>query len=81
VRREVNPSIHATLEHYHELSGIPTVINTSFNMHEEPIICTPEEAVRGFLAANLDVLAMGDFLAINPSEAAAARRAAAAASR
>ena len=74
VTRAVNPSIHATLTHYHELSGIPSLINTSFNMHEEPIICSPEEAVRAFLAANLDALAIGDYLVINESESARARR-------
>jgi carbamoyltransferase len=72
-----NPSLHATLTHYHELSGIPSIINTSFNMHEEPIVCTPEEAVDGFLAAHLDALAIGDYLVVNDSERARARRAAA----
>jgi carbamoyltransferase len=74
VSREVNPSIHETLTHYHELSGIPSIINTSFNMHEEPIICTPAEAVQGFLAAHLDALAIGDYLVINESPEARARR-------
>ena len=75
VRRDVNPSIHDTLARYHELSGIPSIINTSFNMHEEPIICSPAEAVRAFLAAHLDALAIGDYLVINESEEARARRA------
>jgi carbamoyltransferase len=74
VRKEINPSMHATLEHYHEISGIPSVINTSFNMHEEPIICTPDEAVKAFLSANLDALAIGDHLVLNDSEEARARR-------
>lgn len=74
VRREVNQSVYDTLMHYHALTGIPSLINTSFNMHEEPIICTPEEAVRAFLAANLDALAIGDFLVINESPQAIRRR-------
>jgi carbamoyltransferase len=77
VKKESNSSLHATLTHYHGLSGIPSIINTSFNMHEEPIICTPEEAVQGFLAAHLDALAIGDYLVVNDSEQARARRAAA----
>lgn len=77
VRPEINPSVHATLSHYFELSGIPTIINTSFNMHEEPIICTPDEAVKAYQAANLDALAMGDYLVVNDSEAAYQRRASA----
>ena len=40
----------------------PTIINTSFNMHEEPIVCTPDDAVRSFLQGNLDALAIGPFL-------------------
>jgi carbamoyltransferase len=75
ITREVNSSIYETLARYHELSGIPSIINTSFNMHEEPIICTPAEAVRAFLAAHLDALAIGDYLVINDSEEARARRA------
>jgi carbamoyltransferase len=74
VREEVNPSIHATMTHYHRLSGSSSIINTSFNMHEEPIICTPDEAVKAFKAANLDALAIGDHLVINDSEEARARR-------
>jgi len=74
VRREVNRSMYDILKGYHQLSGIPSLINTSFNMHEEPIICTPEEAVRAFLAANLDALAMGDFLVINQAPEAVRRR-------
>jgi carbamoyltransferase len=62
-----NRSIYWTLRHYHELSGNPTIINTSFNMHEEPIVCTPAEAVQAFQSANLDALAMGEFVAINQS--------------
>ena len=51
------------LTEYHELTGIPSVINTSFNMHEEPIVCSPDDAIRAFLQGNLDYLAIGDYLA------------------
>ena len=61
------------------LSGIPSLINTSFNMHEEPIICTPQEAVRAFRAANLDALAIGDYLVVNDSPDALHRATASAA--
>ena len=43
-------------------SGIPSLINTSFNMHEEPIVCTPGDAIRAFQLGHLDYLAMGPFL-------------------
>lgn len=62
VSEAVNPSCFRILNRYHELTGIPTVINTSFNMHEEPIVCSPEDAIRGFLEGQLDNLAIGPFL-------------------
>ena len=55
--------MHRILECYDKRKGIPLLVNTSFNMHEEPIVCTPEDAVRVFLASRLDYLAMGSFLA------------------
>ena len=42
------------------------IINTSFNVHEEPIVCSPQDAVRAFLDSNLDYLAMGNHLIKNP---------------
>ena len=65
VSEEINPSYYWTLKFYHELSGIPSIINTSLNIHEEPIVCTPGEAVEAYQSANLDALAIGDFLVIN----------------
>jgi carbamoyltransferase len=66
VRAETNPSFHALLGEYRKLTGVATVVNTSFNMHEEPIVCTPEDAVRAFLRGHLDYLAMGPFVVENP---------------
>lgn len=66
VNRDTNPSFHAVLGHYYELTGIPAVINTSFNMHEEPIVCSPEDAVRAFLQGRIDYLAIGDYLVPHP---------------
>lgn len=62
-----NPSFHKILTEYHKLTGLPSVINTSFNMHEEPIVCGPEDAIRAFLQGNLDYLAIGPFLVQHPS--------------
>ena len=63
VSREQNPGVHAILSHYYEATGIPVLVNTSFNMHEEPIVCTPADAVRAYLASRLDHLAIGPYLA------------------
>jgi carbamoyltransferase len=66
VSAEGSPSFHRLLTEYYKLTGIPSVINTSFNMHEEPIVCSPDDAIRAFLQGNLDVLAIGDFLVDHP---------------
>ena len=67
VRKEVNPDFYSIIQEYYKLSGIPSLINTSFNMHEEPIVNTPKDAIRAFLHGNLDYLAIGDFLVQHPT--------------
>ncbi len=62
VRKRDNPSFHQVILEYKKLSGLPLVINTSFNMHEEPIVCTPEDAIRSFLAGSIDVLTLDSFI-------------------
>jgi carbamoyltransferase len=66
VREATNPSFHRVLEEYRKLTGVGTVVNTSFNMHEEPIVCSPEDAVRAFLLGHLDYLAIGNYVVENP---------------
>ena len=66
VREATNPSFHRVLEEYRKLTGIGTLVNTSFNMHEEPIVCSPEDAVRAFLLGHLDYLAIGNHVVENP---------------
>ncbi|HXV35656.1 MAG TPA: carbamoyltransferase C-terminal domain-containing protein [Myxococcota bacterium] len=66
VRETTNPSFHKLLRHYREITGVGSVVNTSFNMHEEPIVCTPDDAVRSFLRGHLDYLAIGPFIVENP---------------
>lgn len=67
IRREVNSGYYDILKEYEKLSGIPSLINTSFNMHEEPIVSSPEDAVRAFLQGALDYLVMGPYLVKHPS--------------
>jgi carbamoyltransferase len=66
VREEDNPGFHAILRHYERRSGIPAVINTSFNIHEEPIVRSADDCVRAFLDSRLDHLALGPFVARGP---------------
>lgn len=58
----VNPGFHEILREYHKSTGIPSLVNTSFNMHESPIVATPDDAVASFLDGRLDYLAMGHLL-------------------
>ena len=66
VDAESNPSFHKIISYYHQLSGIPAIVNTSFNMHEEPIVCTPSDAVRAYQLGRLDNLAIGPYLLGDP---------------
>lgn len=61
IEEKDNPFYHAVLSEYEKRTGIPTLINTSFNMHEEPIVCTPDDAVRALLASGLPYMAIGPF--------------------
>jgi carbamoyltransferase len=60
VHKDRNPRFYNILKAYRELSGVPVTINTSFNMHEEPIVASPEDAIRSYLQGKLDVLVMGN---------------------
>ncbi len=70
VDAETAPDFHKILTAYHRRTGIPSLINTSFNLHEEPIVCTPEDALRSFQQGHLDYLAIGDYLLEHPEGAA-----------
>jgi carbamoyltransferase len=50
------------MRRFHELTGCPSVVNTSFNIRGEPIVCTPEEAFRCFMATDMDCLVLENFL-------------------
>jgi carbamoyltransferase len=68
VRKDRNPGYYGIIEAFHRRTGLPGIINTSFNMHEEPIVCTAEDCVRGFLDGNLDYLAIGRHLVRHPAK-------------
>jgi carbamoyltransferase len=58
VDRERNPRFHRLLRAFEHLTGCPVLVNTSFNVRGEPIVCTPDDALRCFLATDLDALAI-----------------------
>ena len=59
VRRESSPRYHQLISHFHARTGVPLVLNTSFN-DNEPIVCTPEQAIATFRKTGIDALFMGD---------------------
>ena len=62
VSRKTNPSFWKLLSKFGESSGVPVLLNTSFNLFGEPVVSTPREAVRGFYCSGIDCLAIGNFL-------------------
>jgi carbamoyltransferase len=60
VDTERNPRFHGLLRAFHELTGCPMLVNTSFNIRGEPIVCTPHDALRCFRATDLDALVLED---------------------
>jgi carbamoyltransferase len=62
IREEWNPFYHAVVTRFGAATGVPVLLNTSFNLRAEPIVATPEDAVKTFLASGLDLLVLEDFL-------------------
>ena len=62
VVREETPLYHRLIETFGEASGVPVVLNTSFNLRGEPIVNTPADAYRTFMASEMDALVVGNFL-------------------
>ncbi len=62
LRKEINSKAYDILSEYKKLTGNPVLINTSFNMHEEPIVCTPSDAIRCFMKGHIDCLAIGSYV-------------------
>ncbi len=62
VAAEDNPRYHQMIDAFYKRTGCPVVINTSFNVRGEPIVCTPEEAYACFMRTNMDYLCIGNFI-------------------
>jgi carbamoyltransferase len=60
VHRETNPRFHARISRFKALTGCPVLVNTSFNVRGEPIVCTPVDAFRCFMGCELDTLVVGN---------------------
>lgn len=62
LKRETNPKFYALIEEFEKLTGIPIVMNTSFNLSDEPIVCSVRDAIKTFLRSELDFLVIGDYI-------------------
>jgi len=62
VERETNPRYHDTLKAFEAITGVPILVNTSFNVRGEPVVCTPKDALDAFFSTPLDALVIGRFL-------------------
>jgi carbamoyltransferase len=62
VHRETNPRFHRLISEFKRLTGCPVIVNTSFNVRGEPIVCTPEDAFRCFMGTEIEHLAIGNCL-------------------
>jgi carbamoyltransferase len=62
LQRKVNPKYHDLIKRFGDITGIPVLLNTSFNIRGEPIVCSPRDAIKCFYDTGLDYLAIGNFL-------------------
>jgi carbamoyltransferase len=62
VHKETNPRYHAVIKRFYEKTGCPVIVNTSFNVRGEPIVCTPEDAYQCFMRTEMDYLVLGNYL-------------------
>jgi len=66
VRRETNPAFYDLIRHFGDLTGDYLVLNTSFNVKGEPIVCSPRDALRCFFDTGIEALIMGNYLLTKP---------------
>jgi len=62
VHKDTNPLYHAVISKFKEKTGCPIIVNTSFNVRGEPIICTPTDAFKCFMGTEMDMLAIGNYV-------------------
>jgi len=75
VSEETNPEYYALIRAFEAITGCPVLVNTSFNVRGEPIVCTPLEAYRCFMRTNIDYLVLGPFLVAKSAQPQGSARA------
>ena len=68
IHKDTNPKYHSLITKFKELTGCPVIVNTSFNVRGEPIVCSPLDAFRCFMGTELDVLVVGSFILIKEDQ-------------
>ena len=68
VHNVTNPTYHALISKFNELTGVPLIVNTSFNVRGEPIVCNPEDAFKCFMGTELDILAINEYLLLKEEQ-------------
>ena len=63
-----NPRLHRLLNAFHDRTGCPVLVNTSFNIRGEPILCTPQDAYRCFVGTHMDVLVLGNIVLLKEEQ-------------
>ena len=61
-QKKINPKFYNLINEFYQLTGVPVLLNTSFNLNGEPIVCTVEDAIRTFNCCGLDLLILGNFV-------------------
>jgi carbamoyltransferase len=70
VRRETNPVYYDIIDAFYRRTGCPVIVNTSFNVRGEPMVCTPDDAYRCFMRTNMDALVLENFILLKEDQAA-----------
>ncbi len=68
VHQETNPRYYELISNFYKLTGCPVLVNTSFNVRGEPIVCTPEDAYRCFMRTEMDILVLENFVLYKPEQ-------------
>ena len=68
IEKNINSRYHAIISKFKEKTGIPLVVNTSFNVRGEPIVCTPKDAFKCFMGTELDILSVGNYLLVKDKQ-------------
>ena len=68
VDEEINPKYYKLINKFYKITGFPLLVNTSFNVRGEPIVCTPQDAFRCFMGTDLDILVIENFFLIKSEQ-------------